>query len=337
MRLQIFVPGLLWPGLQTHAPCSGLAVPALERLLGLAEPTLAPGSNAESGLIRLFGLAADTSRAALRCLGRNGESSPAGRLCADPVGLRFTRDHLLLVDGESLDIAPDEARQLVDGLNETFPDIGHFQLGDAAHWYLDLAAPPRARFTPLADVVGRPVAMFMPEGEDARHWHRLINETQVWLHAHPVNAAREAEGRQTINSLWPWGHGLPVGQPTLTARRLVGHAPLLDGLAAAAGLAVDAAADAAILTEGVDTLLCDGTAGRAARDLDLAGWQAALAYLDQAWFAPALDGLRSGRIRHLELISPGDRATLELTLVRPRLWPFWKRPRPLQDLIQRQK
>ncbi len=336
MRLQLFFPGLLWPGLQTQAPCEGLKAPALERLLGLASPTLAPGANAGASLTRLFGLDEATAPAALRYLGQTGERAPANRLCADPVGLRFTRDHLLLVDGESLEITADEAVQLVAGLNETFPDIGHFTLGDATCWYLDVDTPPRAHFTPLADVIGRPVPMFMPEGEDARHWHRLINETQVWLHAHPVNQAREVEGRQTINSLWPWGHGLPLAAATAPAARIVGDAPLLDGLAAAAGLTTEATTAEDVLASGRDALVCDDRAGHATRQLDLLGWQGAMAHLDAHWIAPALVALKAGRLTGIDLLAPGDRATLALRLDRPRLWPFWKRPRPLIDLIRQQ-
>ncbi|MCB1886547.1 MAG: hypothetical protein KDH20_02965 [Rhodocyclaceae bacterium] len=336
MRLQFFLPGLLWPGLQTQAPCEGLAVPALERLLGLASPALTAGGNAEAALTRLFGLEPDTSPATLRSLGQGVAPAAASRLCADPVGLRFTRDHLLLVDGESLEITDDEAGQLIAGLNDTFPDIGRFTAGDACRWYLDLPAEPNARFTALADVIGRPVAMYMPEGEDARHWHRLINETQVWLHAHPVNQAREAAGRQTINSLWPWGHGAPLAEATPPASRIIGDAPLLDGLLAAAGRERAPADAAEALAAGHDLLVCDDRAGRATRQLDLPGWQQALADLDTTWFAPALAALRTGRLASIELLAPGDRATLALRLARPRLWPFWKRPRPLIDLIQQQ-
>lgn len=337
MHIQFFVPGLLWPGLQTRSPCQGLDTPALERLLGLRPVDLAPPCDADTALIERFGLPSGTSHAALRRLGESGSPVSAACLCVDPVGLRFTRDHLLLIDGAELDITPAEASALVDGLNETFPDLGHFSRGSAHHWYLEPATPPRVRLTPLADVVGRPVAMFMPEGDEARHWHRLINETQVWLHAHPVNRARDADGRQTINSLWPWGHGSAPTVANTPVARLVGRSVLLDGLARAAGVMTETASPDTVLEGGHDTLVYDDAAAQAARHMDLAGWQAALAGLDRQWLAPALAALRDGRLQALSLVAPGDRASLSLDIVRPRLWPFWKRSQALQSLIERQQ
>ncbi|MCZ7655242.1 MAG: hypothetical protein M5R42_14705 [Rhodocyclaceae bacterium] len=54
-------------------------------------------------------------------------------------------------------------------------------------------------------MTGRTIEPFLPQGDDAREWRRFINEAQVLLHNHPINMAREAEGRPTVNSLWPWG------------------------------------------------------------------------------------------------------------------------------------
>lgn len=337
MRLQFFIPGLLWPGLQTRAPCQGLDAPALERLLGLQPAALGPPRNSDAALVERFRLPHDTAPAALRRLGETGQAPGGPCLCVDPVGLRFTRDHLLLIDGAELDIAPAEATALIDGLNDTFPEIGRFVAGSPSHWYLEQATPPQVRLVPLADVVGRPVAMFMPEGEDARHWHRLINETQVWLHAHPVNQARDAAGRQTINSLWPWGNGSALTTATAPAPRLVGVSPLLAGLARAAGSATEAAPLDTLLQDGRDALVCLGEAELAARHMDLGAWQAALADIDRQWLAPALAALRDARLQGISLTAPGDRATLQLELERPRLWPFWKRPQPLQTLIERQQ
>ena len=66
-------------------------------------------------------------------------------------------------------------------------------------------------------------------------------------------------------------------------------------------------------------------------------WQQALATFEQRWLAPAMDALRQGRLQCVTLHAPGDRISLGARLERPRLWPFWKRPRPLQEFIARQQ
>ncbi|MCB1915959.1 MAG: hypothetical protein KDG52_09605 [Rhodocyclaceae bacterium] len=339
MHIQFFVPGLLWPGLQTEAPTRGLSTPALERLLGLAACDLAPGKGSEAALLDLFAQPPQTSFAALRRLGEPGLAPAAGAswLCADPVGLRFTRDHLLLIEGAALDIADDEASALVQGLNEEFGDIGRFEMAGPSRWYLGLEAPPPTRFSPLADVIGRPVAHFMPDGEAAAEWHRLINETQVWLHNHPVNQAREAIARPGINSLWPWGGGTGPRAAPAPSAVVVGDGPLLGGLCRNASVPCRDAAMETLVADGADVLVCFDAADAAARHLDLGRWQQALATFEQRWLAPAMDALRQGRLQCVTLHAPGDRISLGARLERPRLWPFWKRPRPLQEFIARQQ
>ena len=68
MHIQFFVPGLLWPGLQTEAPTRGLETPALARLLGVAACELAQGQGGEVALLSAFGLPPASSLAALRRL-----------------------------------------------------------------------------------------------------------------------------------------------------------------------------------------------------------------------------------------------------------------------------
>lgn len=339
MHIQFFVPGLLWPGLQTEAPTRGLETPALARLLGVAACELAQGQGGEVALLSAFGLPPASSLAALRRLGEDGLQPPdeASWLCADPVGLRFARDHLLLIEGSELDITVDEAAALIAGLNHEFGAIGRFEMASPYRWYLGLAGGTPTTFAPLADVVGRPVAHFMPEGEGAAEWHRLINETQVWLHHHPVNMAREAEGRQSINSLWPWGAGDPPQAALAPATVVVGDGSLLRGLCRSAGVTCGDQAIDALVAAGDGALVCVDEAADGARHLDLGAWQHALASFDTEWLAPALAAMRQGPVHRISIHAPGDRATLVADLVRPRLWPFWKRPVPLQAFIVRQQ
>ncbi|NTV10003.1 MAG: hypothetical protein HGA47_04420, partial [Zoogloea sp.] len=252
--------------------------------------------------------------------------------CADPVHLHFARDHLLLADAADLGITRDEADQLVAGLNETFADIGRFEAATPERWYLRPEHAPRARFAPLAEVVSRPVAMFMPAGEDERYWQRTINELQVWLHNHPLNQAREAAGRRSINSLWLWGAGrLPAGLAT-PARSVLADSPLARGLARTAGLQPQAAALPAAPDD--DTLALVEALYRPALYLDLDTWRNALAQMETEWFAPLLAALKSRRLQALRITVPGDRALLTLDIAARDLWKFWRKPRMLDDLLK---
>src|SRR3546814_7921528 len=47
----------------------------------------------------------------------------------------------------------------------------------------------------------------LPAGNDGRRWRAVLNEAQIVLHNHPVNAERVRSGRMPVNSLWFHGGG----------------------------------------------------------------------------------------------------------------------------------
>lgn len=333
MPHHLIIPDLLWPAALTPNPSGGLALPALESILGRARLETAPPQSLERCLGELFGLASGPlPHAAIRRAGE-AQVAPGGGavLCADPVNLHFAREHLLLADASGLEISTAQAAQIVDGLNETFSDVGRFEAAAPDRWYLWIAALPELSFTPLAEVAGRPMGPFMPEGPDSREWHRLSNEIQVWLHNHPVNAAREAAGLRPINSLWFWGAGAPPG--TLRSPAAIVHAEgtLARGLATLAGVAPSCAEhlDAAA---GSDVLAVLERLQLQARYLNLTDWRTELAAIERDWLAPALEALKAGHIDELRITAPCERATLRLTLRAGGWRHFWKRPRALDTL-----
>lgn len=334
MSIQLVIPGLIWPAATAVDLTKGLALPALEALLGHAHVSRGPAQSFEACLAGAFGLSAGgAAHAPLRRLGEaDGVAVEGDWLCADPVHLHFAREHLLLSDATELDITAQEAAALIERLNAFFaeaePGLGSFEAVTPARWYMRLAGPARARFVALNDAVGRPVAHFLPEGEDARRWQRLASEAQILLHDHPLNRAREAEGRRTINSLWLWGAGAIPSGIRAPARAVQADDVLARGLARAAGL--EASAPHAL--PGADTLVVLDALHTPALHLDIERWREALQRLETEWFAPLLAALKAGRSEPLRITAPGDRATLELTLTARGLWKFWRRPRPLDSL-----
>lgn len=209
MQFHLVLPGLGW----AIGPSAALpALPALAALLGHARHSWLPASAPETWLAARFGL--ETSRLPYAGLRRAGEATPPGAdahwLCVDPVHLHFAREHLLLADASMLAIRRDEADALIKGLNDTFADIGRFEAPTPERWYLALPDEPQPFFHPLADVNGRPVQLFMPEGNDIARWARLTNEIEVWLYNHPVNAARSGMSRGPA----PHSHTPRAASPT---------------------------------------------------------------------------------------------------------------------------
>lgn len=344
MHLHLAIPGLTWPNASTAQLSRDLALPALTLLLRHARLHQAPGQSFEDWLADAFGMpqAPNTppAFAALRRLGEDAAMPAPGEwLCADPVQLHFAREHLLLTDATDFDLQPDEAAAFIDALNVFFadePGLLGFEACAPTRWYLRVDAPVGAAFTPLGEVVGRPVAPSAPKGDEARRWQRIANDIQVLLHNHPLNAAREARGQPRINSVWLWGQGsLPTATTTAPPA-----ASIFSSNALARGFARAAGGDAAVppphlpdaLPPGRDTLVVLDTLHRAALHLDADAWRAGLLDLETNWFAPLLAALRNRRIASLHLSAPGDTCTAELHLRGRDLWKFWHRPRALADL-----
>ncbi|THF60822.1 hypothetical protein [Pseudothauera rhizosphaerae] len=334
MHLHLVLPGLLWPGTQTADPAGGLDLPALERLLGHGRLRTSAPTGADDWLHAAFALdPQQVSAAALRRLGEEDAGTPSGGadwLCADPVGLSFAREHLILADASTLDIAAGEAAALIDALNDTFADVGRFEAATPERWYLRPAEPPAARFVPLLQAVGRPVARSLPEGADASRWQRVTSEIQIMLHNHPVNRAREEAGRPLINSLWLWGGGHVPASARSPLPAVQAASPEVRGLARAAG--IDPRTPNPIDALTTPTLVVLEHLARPALHLDLDAWRNGLAALEREWYVPVLDALKTGRLKTLILSAPGTRATLELTLSARNLWKFWQRPRSLDAL-----
>lgn len=335
MQIHLVIPGLIWPTPHATAPAGGIALPGLERLLGLGERRALDARSGDAVLARLFGLDADTiAYAALRRLGEadGAEVSGGGHwLCADPVHLQFAREHLLLTELDDSEIDQQDADALLAALNDTFADIGRFEAPAPRRWYLKLAAPTEAALFPLTDVVGRPIAHFLPEGRDARMWQRTLNEVQIVLHNHALNQARESRGLRTINSLWFWGAGMLPERAAAPCPTVLAADPLSLGLARLAGLAPQPARTAADLAG--DSLVVLDALQRPALQLDLDGWRDALAGLERDWFAP-LAALPGGKLHSLRITAPGDRAGFTLDVRAGQRWKFWRKPQALDALLK---
>lgn len=335
MSLHLVVPGLLWPAASRREALRDLDLPALSTLLGRAQRRTAAGLGLSDWIAHTFALGGDEIPwGALRRLGEDPAQRDGIWLCADPAHLRFARDTLVLADARELAISADEAGALLAALNQHFSDVGSFHGGDAQHWYLRLPTAPAVRTAPLDRVLGRSFELFLPDGPEATRWRALLNEAQMLLHGHPVNAAREARGLPAINSVWLWGAGsLPALPPSPYAEVLADDA-LVRGAARAAGAncaALPARAPGAC--SGAATLAVVDSLLGAAAYRDLAAWRGALERLERDWFAPLRGALHAGSLRQLRLSAPGDEATLEMLITRRDLWKLWRRPLGLCAVI----
>ncbi len=327
--LTLVVPGLIWPRQALADLSCDLPLPAFSLLLGRGRLNPAAAADAEGLLATELGADLPVPAAALRRLAFGRARDDADWLCLDPVRLRFEERSMVLDDPAQLALDDAEAEALAVSLAPTFESLGDIDSLAPQCWNLRLRKPAPA-FAALQAGIGRAAAP-LPAHADYRPWRQALNEAQMVLHAHPVNLAREAAGRPTVNSLWPWGGGRPQGTGRGRHDQLWAADPVPLGLAAWQGIAQRPLPARFEPEAGRATLALFDALAAPARLGDALAWRDALVRLDADWLAPALAALRAGRLGRLRLLAPGEHNSVELNVARGELWKFWRKPRPLAE------
>ena len=329
--ITLFVPSLFWPETGDPDSYSGLRLPALETLLSRGSAADGACENEPAWLCERFGVQKqfDWPVAPLAFAGDGGEPGTEYWLRADPVHLRLHNDGLILLAPETLEITEDESHDLTGALNRQFEAEGFvFCAPNPRRWYLKMPQVPKIRTVTLKQAIGRDVNRLLPEGEERLHWHRIFNEVQMLLHAHPVNTKRENRGVAVVNSLWFWGGGaLPVSSSSFDA--IQSDDPLAVGLAKFAGIVTAALPVDGGITAGINTLVDIREAELEFMRGNVAGWRDALETLETRWFVQIFDWLRSGRVGKAVVATVADGRSHEWSVTRGARWQIWKRPRPL--------
>jgi hypothetical protein len=336
VRLTLLVPELIWPEPNDQLTLGKLSAPGFEWLAARATLERQPKQAFENVLARQFGVDA-APFGALRLLGEAvGEAARDGHwLCADPVHLRFHHERIVLADAGAFDVDDDEAHALAGALNETFADVGRFHVATSRRWYLRLNEATEHPAETLSTIAGRRMDGEL-SGKETR-LTRWLNEVQMFLHGHPVNEKRQAQGKPAINSLWLWGGGaLPTLQPAAWSAVSTNN-PLATGLAMASGIPAEP------LPTDLAGLLDHARGDRQLVVLDALlppvlyedgeGWKSAWQTLDRDWFAP-LQGAAGRRIETLSIVAPTIYGQLTWTLHGKDRWKFWRKARPLATLAK---
>ena len=161
--------------------------------------------------------------------------------CLQPIHLHATRDHLILMSQNQIDLTIKESSELLKAalpfIEEDFQSPVLFH--DQHYWFI-----PAGPFASLASYSvdqahGRNIDWWMPrdtkEQGVAKRWRKLQNEIQMLWHIGPVNDDREQRGLPSINSLWISGIGklsnVQAPQAITSSCQVYSEHPLLAGLA----------------------------------------------------------------------------------------------------------
>lgn len=143
------------------------------------------------------------------------QAFPGPQVCADPIHLRVDRDSATLIPAQMLKLDDGEADALLDSINDFLkPDSLQLSRTKSGQWLMRGRDGSELSSYPPSFLAHRNASAFLSDDQASGSWRRLMTELQMLLHAHPVNTAREQQGRMTVNSVWFWGGAaLQTGQP----------------------------------------------------------------------------------------------------------------------------
>lgn len=338
MKFDVFLPSLLvspdW-----FADSAAPRLPAIETLLARGCSNV--GSEWPTVLLSVFGIAGQAI-AALTAHGDGIEVGTHGWMFAEPAHFQADRDTVNLFSSSYLDITASETAQLIDALNTNFSDRGlAFCAGPSGHWYVRCVAEELPQTTSIRAAQRGAVFEKLPQSRGELSWKSIQNEAQMLFFSHPVNDAREAAGKLTINGLWFWGEGV---FPKITAGcktsfgAVFGDTPLANGIAKWSdtrfALLAQLATDDTVSLAAHNAVLIDTLTSFHERG-DVNGWRKAALQLDTQIFAPLLASLQSGAIEEIIFTLPRERDSLVVTINTQSMhgiFSWWKnlmqRPRP---------
>jgi hypothetical protein len=204
------------------------------------------------------------------------------------------------------------------------------------------AFPSLPRTLDPARLLGGGIADGTVQGAGAAALLMLGAELEMWLHAHPLNAARARRHEAPLTTLWLWGGGAPLGArvaaplapaayPQATFMTVLGEDPVAEGLSALSGarLRPPAASAHDILNSG---------AARTAAVIELfrtdrpqpATLLELLEHLDERVLAPVITALKDGAVRQVTLVA-NDRCSVLTARDGLR---FWRRSRGPWAVLQ---
>jgi hypothetical protein len=165
-----------------------------------------------------------------------GDAAGHGWLSADPAWVQPDINGVRLLACGQLGLSMADAQALAASLKPVFGDAGMLlEITAPDRWHLRLAKDAALPvFAAPEQAMGEDLARHLPQGPQGKRWRVLLNEAQILLHQHPLNAQRRAQGLSPVNSLWLWGGGTLPGPLRSEWAGVISDDVLLRALAARA-------------------------------------------------------------------------------------------------------
>jgi hypothetical protein len=140
----------------------------------------------------------------------SGDAANYRWLRADPAYVRAEMGVVRLLSVGDASLTQSDADQLIKPLKILFGDNGFLLTAPTPQrWYLMIPKESKLpEFKTPNEVIGADIFSVMPQDDSSKRWRNLLNEAQITLHNHAVNAERISKNQLPINSLFFWGGGI---------------------------------------------------------------------------------------------------------------------------------
>lgn len=261
----------------------------------------------------------DLAQAPVSAIAGAGRADAAMMWMATPLHLAAGLTTLHFDARGILRLSSEELEELAADFARTFTDVRLVPL-ESGELLLLQSSPSAATTTEPARIVGGNVADALPQGPGASTLRRLGAEIEMWLHEHPVNAARARRSELPISTLWLWGGGAPLAPHSTSGPlpRACGSDSYLQGL----------------------WRLCGGSSQSLPQQLDapyaesvvlvVETGRMSLGEVDRRFIAPALEHLQRRALERVSVLA-NDRLLLLSPADRHK---FWRRARPALERLR---
>lgn len=242
-----------------------------------------------------------------------------------PIHLKVDMHNAIVVPLQNNQTNNDDISILINDLESYFNVDCDIQSVAGGHWlmYLKQFDPPR-HYPHYLSVIGKKADPYTEQSKHRLPWYKLINEMQMYLHAHEINQNRLQAGLLTINSLWFWGAG-SLPQQSRKRARWVCDDELLKRYAGVSGIETSECADLETSHFNQDCIICDLSLLEALKSGDEMNLQELLQRIEAQLFNPLL---RAVRTRHCSLkLRAGSQFDYQM-----RSWSrfkWWRKPKNL--------
>ncbi len=216
-------------------------------------------ANGRVGMVQTIpeGMDPGSDVAAMSLMGYDPRTYYTGRAPIEAASMRVPLDtkdvafrcNLVSSDGETMldysggHVTTEEARELITLVNEKlgtrriafYPGISY------RHIVVWRDGSPDVTTAPPHNITGKPIAPYLPEGDNDQALRNLMFDSLEILDNHPINRRRRDEGHLPANMIWLWGQGFAVSVPSFFSKTgltgsVIAAVDLVKGMGIAAGL-----------------------------------------------------------------------------------------------------